>query len=153
MDTKPFSAALQPASSITRKDDKLFVKLFKILLTGYELLKCLLLTTWMATQHRKSQAFKKPKAGRGLPDMLGTRGWAEAVGAAAFGVRKGTAEPGACCSPHCCRWLCHWCCSLTTSCHFPRHSFYLIFAWWQCWEPGLLCTVHQMNIPQQQSLS
>lgn len=74
MDTKPFSAALQSASSITRKDDKLFVELFKILLTGYELLKGLLLTIWMATQCRKSQAFEKPEAGHGLPDMLGTRG-------------------------------------------------------------------------------
>lgn len=74
VDMRPFSATLQPASSITRKDDKLFVKLFKILLTGYELLKCLLLTFCMATQHRKSQAFKKPEASRGLPDMLGTRG-------------------------------------------------------------------------------
>lgn len=59
VDTKPFSSALQPASSIARKDDKLFVKLFKILLTGYELFKCLLLTIWMATQHRKSQAFQE----------------------------------------------------------------------------------------------
>jgi len=57
--TRPFSAALQPASSITRKDDKLFVELFKILLTGYELLKCLLLTIWMATQRKKSQAFQE----------------------------------------------------------------------------------------------
>lgn len=72
--TKPFSAALQPASSTMRKDDKLFVELFKILPTGYELLKCLLLTIWMATQLRKSQAFEKPEAGHGLPDVLGTRG-------------------------------------------------------------------------------
>lgn len=59
VDKKLFAVALQPASSITRKDDKLFVQLFKVLLTGYELLKCLLLTIWMATQPRKSQVFQE----------------------------------------------------------------------------------------------
>lgn len=78
VDKKLFAVALQPASSITRKDDKLFVQLFKVLLTGYELLKCLLLTIWMATQPRKSQVFQET-CGQlwlaGHPGDRGDQGW------------------------------------------------------------------------------
>lgn len=59
VDTNLLTATLQPASPITRKADKLFVKLFKMLLTGYELLKCLVLTIGMATRPSKSQAFQE----------------------------------------------------------------------------------------------